>query len=183
MIQLISLLLILKTLVPSDPDQTVFLRFNCFNALWTSATIKGIRLKALCTSLALLLKCTDFAAECGVELNRNPEEIKCSFKQFNISTLSLTAMESFTIQDGHSYEVSEADNDLIAFQNFLGSFTFSVVIVRWNSDMAFLKREVHLFLSCRKRSQSVSVPYFLAFALCSWSRPESSAVTHPFLFK
>lgn len=61
------------------------------------------------------------------ELNKNPDDMKCSLKQFNISTLSDIDTPFLTKDKGKPVGLVDEDNDLIVFQNFFGLFRFSLV--------------------------------------------------------
>ena len=65
--------------------------------------------------------------ELVTESNIEPQDTKCSLKQFNIVALSDIEPDAVVRHGGSSFRISPVDIDFMAFQNFLGLFRFSVV--------------------------------------------------------
>jgi len=61
---------------------------------------------------------TGFHTIGATKSNKNPDDMKCSLKQFNISTLSDIETPFLTRDSGKPVGLVDADNDLIVFQNF-----------------------------------------------------------------
>lgn len=108
---------------------------SCFKALWTSITSRGVRLNDRAIELIgggkewALCSLGCFGSGCK-DSNKEPDETKCSLKQFRIADLSVIVHESFTMQAGSSFVVIFPYEDFITFQNFLGSLRLLVVLER-----------------------------------------------------
>ena len=108
----------------------VFLGYNLVNASWTTSIEKGEKLKGFSKPRFSESRTVVFTVkELVTESNREPQDKKCSLKQFNMVALSIVP-DAVVKQGGSSLRISPVDNDCMAFQNVLGLFRFFVVTDR-----------------------------------------------------